>query len=162
MASGLSDHVWTIKELTERGGSMTIPRFGFKSLLIGVATAALSLSTFTGYRGHGDVRSFIMLCILVASGVAAVNYDGRRRAFWAGFFITVLLVGINRQPAIGVQWIRYLLNSYGLRQSLPNCNLDNRFIFLDATMQAVVSLLIATAMGFIGILVYENCQRAKD
>jgi hypothetical protein len=141
---------------------MTSPRFGIKSLLFTVAMAALWLSTFTGYYGAGDVRSFIMLCILVAAGVAAINYDGRRRAFWAGFFITVLVVGINHQPAIGVQWIRYLLNSYGLYQNLPNGNLDDRFIFLDATMQAAVSLLIATATGFIGILVSENCQRDKD
>jgi hypothetical protein len=109
---------------------MIIPRFGFKSLLIGVATAAIWLSTFTGYSGAGDVRSFIMLGILVASGTAAINYDGRRRAFWMGFFITVLIMLGNRQLTIGVPLIRYLLTSYGLRQNLPNGHLDNRFIIL--------------------------------
>jgi hypothetical protein len=102
-----------------------------------------------------DVWSFIRLNIPVASGGAAVSYDGRGGAFWTGFFITVWTVGIDGKIIIGQFWITPLLNSYGLYQNLPNGFSNNRFMLLDATLQAVVMLLIATVMGFIGILVYR-------
>jgi hypothetical protein len=141
---------------------MGMPRFSIKSLLVAIAVSALWLSTFVGYSSASNVRAFIMLGILVASGVAAISYVGRRRAFWAGFFITVLTAGIDGKPDIGRGWITSLLNSYGIYQNLPNGFLDNRFMFLNATTQAVAVLLIATVMGVIGILVQKHCERSEN
>ena len=40
-----------------------MPRFGLKSLLIGVTLVALWFSTLSGYTGADDVRAFIMTAI---------------------------------------------------------------------------------------------------
>ena len=138
-----------------------MPRFSTKFLLIIFVVVALWLSTIVGYRASSDVQSFIKLSILVASGVAALSYNGRRRAFWAGFFVTVWTVGVHGELQIGRHWITTLLNSYGLYQNLPNGFSNHRFMFLDATLQAVVMLLLATVMGLIGILVYSHCHPSK-
>jgi hypothetical protein len=140
---------------------MRLPRFRMRTLLVFFAVVALWLSTVAGYRSAGDVRSFVLLSIVVGSAGAAVSYDGRRRAFWLGFFITVLTVGIHGKPLIGVHWITYLLNSYGLYQNLPDMTINYRFMFLDASLQALLMLLLATVMGVLGMLVYEHC-REKD
>jgi len=62
-----------------------MPRFGIKSLLLVIGVAALWLSTLAGYTGAEDVQAFILLAILVLSGIAAMSHTGRRGAFWAGF-----------------------------------------------------------------------------
>jgi hypothetical protein len=139
-----------------------MPRFSIKFLLVVFAIAALWLSTFAGYGSASDVRAFIMLSILAASGVAAISYDGRRRAFWIGFFITILEVGVNGRPHFGFYWVTTLLNAYGQYQNLPNGFTNYGYAFYDATLRALVVLLIATLMGFIGILIYGHCQRIKN
>jgi hypothetical protein len=70
-----------------------MPHFGTKSLLIGFVVAALWLSTFSGYRAAQDVRHSILLLILVASGFMAIYSRGRRRAFWAGYFVVMFCCG---------------------------------------------------------------------
>lgn len=87
---------------------MKVPRFGIKSLPSGVAIVALWLSTITGYGGANEVRAFIILSMLVSSGVAAIHYDGRRQAFLVGFFITVFTVGTNGPPKFGSRYNRKL------------------------------------------------------
>jgi hypothetical protein len=70
-----------------------MPRFGTKTLLIVTAIVALWLSTLSGYAAGNDVRRSILLLVLVLSGFAAVYGRGRRRAFWSGFFVVMLLCG---------------------------------------------------------------------
>src|SRR3989442_280358 len=93
-------------------------RFSIRSLLILIAVVALWLSTIAGYESAGDVRALLVLSVLVASGVAVTKYDGRRQAFWVGFFLTVLATGLI--SPFGLPWAEHLLNAYGLRQNLPN------------------------------------------
>jgi hypothetical protein len=140
---------------------MGMPRFSIRFLLVGIAVVALWLSTIANYKAAYDFQALIRLCILVASGAAAVSYDGRRRTFWAGFFITVWTVGIDRKLNIGQFWITPLLNSYGLSQTSWSEDTRLRFMFLDSTLQAVVMLLVATVMGSISILVYDLSQQNK-
>ncbi len=48
MASGLSDHVWTIKELIERaGGSMKLPRFSLEEIIGSITLVALGAGALT-------------------------------------------------------------------------------------------------------------------
>jgi hypothetical protein len=70
-----------------------MPRFGTKTLLIVTAVVALWLSTLSGYAAGNDVRRSILLLVLVLSGFAAVYGRGKRRAFWSGFFVVMLLCG---------------------------------------------------------------------
>jgi hypothetical protein len=65
-------------------------RYRLRTLLILMAAMGLWLSTIAGYESANDVRALLMLSVLVASAVAAIGYDGHRRAFWVGFFLTVL------------------------------------------------------------------------
>lgn len=68
-------------------------RFGTKSMMIGFALMALWLSTFSGFAAAADVRRSMLLLILVASAFAAIYFQGKRRAFWAGFAIIMLMCG---------------------------------------------------------------------
>src|SRR5690349_9386926 len=63
-------------------------RFSILSLFLLTTAVALWISTIAGYESAHDVRAFVMLSVCVAAGVAAAKYDGRRRAFWLGFFLT--------------------------------------------------------------------------
>jgi hypothetical protein len=79
---------------TQEASNMPL-RFGTKSLLTVVTLVALWLSTFAGYSAGADVRASILLLIFVGSGVAALCYRGKRRAFWGSFFGVMLLCGGN-------------------------------------------------------------------
>jgi hypothetical protein len=138
-----------------------MPRFSIRFLLFLFTIVALWLSTAAGYRGAPDVRSLIVLSVLVAAGVAAISYDGRRRAFWAGFFITLWALAVEGKPVVGRLWITQMLNSYGLFQNLPNGYLNNRYMLLDTTLQSIVIVLLATLMGFIGVLIYGRICPTK-
>jgi hypothetical protein len=78
-----------------------MPRFGIKTLLVGLTVVAVWFSTFTNYRMAEDVRRSILLLILVSSGMAALWGRGRGRAFWVGFFAAMLLCA-------GSEWQRPL------------------------------------------------------
>jgi len=72
-----------------------MPSFGIKALLFAFSLVALWLSTFSGYAAGGDVRASVLLMVFVAAGYAAVYSGGKRRAFWAGFFVVMLVCGGN-------------------------------------------------------------------
>jgi hypothetical protein len=142
-------------------------RYSLRTLLLLVAVVSLWLSTIAGYESAYDVQSFLMLGVLVASAVAAISYDGRRRAFWVGFFLAVLTASVGSgspfvHTAFALPWAPRLLNAYGIRQNLPNGSLDTRYFFWLATIHALVRLLIATVMGLLGVLVYETIHRKRN
>jgi hypothetical protein len=125
-----------------------------------IAVVALWLSTIAGYESANDVRALLMLSVLVASGVAVTKYDGRRRAFWVGFFLTVLTTGLK--SPFGLPWAERLLNEYGMRQNLFNGNLNHTYLFARSTIHAAVLLLIATVMGFLGVLVFGAFDKPSN
>jgi hypothetical protein len=64
--------------------------------MIVIAIAAVWLSTFSLTDMHASaigqvVRAWILLGIFLASGFAAVCYREKRRAFWGGFFVAMLM-----------------------------------------------------------------------
>ena len=137
-------------------------RFSMRSLLMFIAAVALWLSTIAGYESANDVRALLMLSVLVASGVAVTRYDGRRRAFWVGFFLTVLTTGLDSKSPFGLPWAERLLNEYGMRQNLPNGYLNHTYFFLISTIHNAVLLLIATVMGFLGVLVFGAIDKPSN
>jgi hypothetical protein len=72
-----------------------MPRFGTKTLLFAFILVALWFSTFSGYAAGHDVRASVLLVVFLAAGFAAIYGRGRLRAFWAGFFVVMLLCGGN-------------------------------------------------------------------
>ena len=135
-------------------------RFSIRSLLVLVAVVALWFSTIGFYEGASEIRALLLLSVVVASGVAVAKYDGRRRAFWIGFFLTVLTMGLGKSP-LGVPWAQRLLNDYGIIQNLPNGHLNPAYFFAISTIHAAVVLLIATVMGFLGVLIHGGNRQAK-
>jgi hypothetical protein len=135
-------------------------RFSIRTLLLLITVAALWLSTVAGYESARDVQTLLVLSVLVASSVAAISYDGRRRAFWVGFFLTVLMTGLDRK--FGLPWAERLLNEYGMRQNSPNGSLNHTYMFLMSTIHAVVVLLTATVMGCLGVLVYGAIDKPRN
>src|SRR6476619_5549701 len=104
-------------------------RFSIRSLLILIAVVALWLSTIAFYEGAHGVRALLILSVLVASGVAVTKYDGRRRAFWVGFFLTVLTTGLDGKSPFALPWAGCLLNEYRIFQNLPNNHLNPTYFF---------------------------------
>src|SRR6476620_10878070 len=75
---------------------MRLPRFGIKRCLIVIGAIACWLATFRmpdpTNRGVGPpLRSSILLAILISAGFAAIYFRGKRQAFWAGFFVAMVL-----------------------------------------------------------------------
>jgi hypothetical protein len=78
-----------------------MPRFGTKTLLIAFALLALWLSTFSGFQAASDVRRSMLLLILVTSFFLAIYSQGKRRAYWSGFALVMLLCGgLNLQQPL--------------------------------------------------------------
>jgi hypothetical protein len=71
-------------------------RFGTKSLLVAYAIIGLWLSTVFNYPGSLGVYTLLAATCFVSSGFAAIYYRGRRRAFWASFFVVFLLLSCDR------------------------------------------------------------------
>jgi|GEM_PF-6950278 len=142
-------------------------QFRLRTLLIVLALVALWLSTITYYEGANDVRALFMLSVLVASGVAVTKYDGRRRAFWVGFFLTVLTTGFMGKSLFGLPWALRLLSEYRIFQNSANAGgftgqMNPTYFFAISTIHAAVTLLIATVMGFLGVLVFGAIDKPSN
>jgi hypothetical protein len=138
-----------------------LPRYGIRSLLIVFAMAALWFSTFAGYSGSEDIRAFIMLTILITSGVAAISSTTRRRAFWAGFFGTMLAVSTKLFFLAFVatfRWMREFSTEWavGLRNPTDHGELAKS---INATIFLGMLLIMATAIGLLCVHVYDACTR---
>jgi hypothetical protein len=144
-----------------------MPRFGTKSLLIGVAVAALWLATFSwpdeSLTGPGSqIRKAMLAVIFVASGVAAVCCRGRSRAFWSAFSATMLLLSVDIlngyfRPdchAIASRWSKYLSQSFSLDS-------DVRIKLLGGIAHGLV-LGIATVAGLVAAWVYDQSRKSDN
>jgi hypothetical protein len=131
-------------------------------LLIVFAFAALWVSTFTRYRGADDIRAFILATILITSGIAAFSYTGRRRAFWAGFFGTMLVMATRATSSIFVgsfQWAQQLARE--LTESIATtprgmANLQQG-IFLSIYL--IETLTMAALIGLLSVYVYDQSKK---
>jgi hypothetical protein len=138
-----------------------MPRFGMKSLLIVFAAVALWFSTFAGYTGGDDVRAFIMLAILITSGVAALSSTARRRAFWAGFFGTMLAVATKLFFIAFVATFRWMREfsmewAVGIKEPMERGEFAKS---INATIFLSLTLLMATVIGLLCVHVYDACKK---
>jgi len=142
-------------------------RFRLRTLMIVLAAVGLWLSTIAGYESAQEVRALLMLSVLVGSAVAAISYGGHRRAFWVGFFLTVLPTVLSGKSAFvgtafALPWVQRLLNAHGIYQNVAlGGALNPRYFFWMSTVHAVVLLLIATVMGFLGVLVFKSIDKPR-
>jgi hypothetical protein len=148
-----------------------MPRIGIKLLLFLFALAALWLSTFAGYPGANDVRKGVLLIVFMSAGYCAVLFRGRRRAFWAGFFIVMLLhapnLGASFDSSAHWHWFGYVAN-------FDVDELTNKLIvyFADRTsthfgpyysaiaapLDAAWLLTLAAIIGAVGAYIYERSR----
>src|SRR5688572_16833369 len=145
-----------------------MPRFGTKSLLLAFAALALWFSTFSAYAAAGDVRKAILLTVLVASSYAAIRFEGRRRAFWGGFSVTMLIHGfttvLDRVPtrhvfgyAPNLDWCGHATNKL-----LPMITTESSPFYhqiyraTEATFAAVWILAVSAAIGWICAYIYDQ------
>jgi hypothetical protein len=131
---------------------MKLPRFGIKALLIVVAFIALWLSTLTGYAGSNDIQAFIWTAIIVMSGVTALSYTGRRRAFWAGFFGTLLLTSTRTMTgAFGFKlgWTQKLSRELATKWQGGTSGRGQLVLNINTTLILLAILVAATVIGFL-------------
>jgi hypothetical protein len=146
-----------------------MPRFQIKTLLIAFAIVALWLSSFSGFAAADDVRRSLLLAVLAVAGYAAAYCRGRRRAFWAGFFFTMLAHGFSLAATFDSTSVQHkfgyisTLNFTGsftnrvipflAAQGSPAYHETYRAI--EATFAAVWVLTISTVIGLIGLSMYD-------
>src|SRR5262245_61734367 len=91
---------------------MALPRFSIRVLLIIFAAISFWLATF-GLRDQSrtgeQLRLTMIMMVCITSGFAAVYFRAKRKAFWAGFSLTLLLLyaqfQLRSQLLPSVYWI---------------------------------------------------------
>jgi hypothetical protein len=162
-------------------------QFTIKSMLAAVAVAALWLSSFSDYALTSDVRKSMLLFIFLTSGFAAIYNHGKRRAFWAGFFATMLLCGgtslhqplhrytpdfivpastPQRSPAVATYFAPPVIvtpqQGYmgGGTIAIPA---QSKFdAIVGTTIAAVWTLALAAFVGVAAATIYDQSQQHKD
>jgi hypothetical protein len=162
-----------------------MPRFGLKGMLVLLAVVALWLSTAAGYTGSYDVRFTIVLLVLVAAGLKAYCSAGRWKCFWLGFFAVLAVFaygGGDITPRL--EWVPGTLrgvivgeNSGAWTSAPPQTPVpppDDLFgtaqqpapvelivDFTAATIQYGFNLIVAAVAGWIGLVIYDQTQKAS-
>jgi hypothetical protein len=142
-------------------------RFDIKSVLIMTAVVAIWLATFSapdpGLQGPGvHIRKAMLLIIFVAAGMAAACNRGRSRAFWAAFFVTMLLLVVDvlsgyYRPdcnSIAGNWTNHLTRAFGLSsyvQTFVFCSIRDGFV-----------IVIATVAGVFAVWVYDQSRTSEE
>jgi hypothetical protein len=140
------------------------PRFPVTTLLIVFTLVALWLSTLAGYSGGEDIRAFIMLGCLIASGVAALSCTAHRRAFWLGFFGTLLALAFKSvfgNLGAGYRWAPKV--SFDLSRYLPfNPRAEQEVLVgVNMTIVFLLTLVAATLIGLVCVYVYDQAAKQK-
>ena len=139
---------------------MRIPRYGIKTVLIAFTVVALWLFTLRDFVAANEIRTAVLFIVALTAGIAAVCHRGQQRAFWAGFFVAMILVG-------GPVWPPN-------RPLIPNVNIAARgwtealfqttrisFITFNAvfySMKAILLLAISTVAGYAAARVYDQSR----
>jgi hypothetical protein len=135
------------------------------SLLIGISGVALWLSTLTGYRGSEEVSAFILLTILMTSGVAAISYTARQRAFWPGFFgtfLTATIRGTFTTLGAGFQWAQQLSSDWAEFIPIEPIGRGRHVMAVHATIIWAVMIAVATAIGLLCVRVYDASRNVEN
>ena len=141
-----------------------MPSFSLTSLLIVFTAVVLWFSTFAGYPGADDVRALILLSILITSGVAAFSFSARRRAFWIGFFGTMLMtVTRGTFNALGArfQWAMQVSRDLGQLLPVEQINQGRAVMAVHATIIWGLMIAVAIVIGILCVKVYD-CSRTVE
>jgi hypothetical protein len=143
-----------------------MPRFGIKTLLIVFTVVAIWLATFIrqgqDLQGAGnEIRNCMMLVVFLASGFAAIYNQGRRRAFWSGFFATMLLLSVEFiQPykanvySIASGWATHFQEIY---------RFDHRVrTILYCNIWPPIVLSLAALVGILAVYFYDQSHETTS
>jgi hypothetical protein len=148
-----------------QGTQMKLPRFRIKSLLIVTAVVALWLSTLTGYTGSNDIQAFVWAAIVIMAGVAAMSYTARRRAFWTGFFGTLLLSSMRTVFSVygaNLNWTQKLSTQLTTNWQGDASGRGRMVLNINATLILLVLLVAATVIGFLCVFVYDQSKKTEN
>jgi hypothetical protein len=144
-------------------GWNVVPRFRLISLLIAFLAMAMWLSTFAAYPGADDIRSFMMLSIIVAAGANAAYSHGPPRAFWGGFTAASLMMGSRILANVSPRFTWLSQVSLSLARyttqggSLAKRNMES----IQATLFLASWLLMATICGLMCVYIYRRYNRTE-
>ena len=131
-------------------------------MLIVFSVVGLWLSTLAGYRGADDVRAFIMLAFLITSGVAALSHTARRRAFWLGFFGTMLALamkGFLTNYGANFQWSQRLSSDWAQRLNGNPVGRGQLVMSINMTIIFTVTLVAAVLIGLLCVYVHDQARK---
>jgi hypothetical protein len=139
-----------------------MPRFGMKSLLIGMTVFALWLmSPFIAVDGAGvDIRRSLLLLILIAAGTGAIYQTAWWRAFWIGFS-AAMLITVAKVPGYSLEltWIPPLISRFVSPRTGNQFSKLYSSLFFTGHLACI--LLLSTIAGLIAGYVYNQSQSHK-
>jgi hypothetical protein len=138
-----------------------MPRFGTKWLLFVFALVALWFSTYNGYAAARDVRATISLCVFLGSGLAALYCRGKQQAFWLGFFVVMLTVGIGfpKDYVPNFNWVPVWLGHY--YDPFPSDDVREAYYFTRDIIKTFTVLVLSIAMGYFAAYLYGRRQQLR-
>jgi hypothetical protein len=140
-----------------------MPRFGTKSLLLVFAFVAVWLSTFTRYPGAEDVRKCLMLIILLSAMFAAMYFREKRRAFWTGFFVFMLISCLSHNVRQHFNYFPTFRWPGNLTHMIITRDDHNQHLYFAvySTIQEGSNLLFALIVGCIAAYIYDQSLTSR-
>lgn len=141
-----------------------MPRFGIKPLLAAFTVIALWFGTLTSFTIGIDVRSSVMLLIWLLSGFAAVYLPGRRRGFWAAFFLVMFANSGVGHNTIGTYvpdygWVSPLSDRISDATGYTDPGADHGFRYgIFSTVYCAYILALSMIAGFLTANLYDKCH----
>jgi hypothetical protein len=140
-----------------------MPRFGTKSLLFAFAVVALWLSTFAGYTGADDVRKSLMLVILLSAMFAAMYYREKRRAFWTGFFVFMLISSLGGNIQQHFNYVPAFRWRADITRMIITPDGQNQLLYraVYSTIREASNLVFALIIGCIAAYIYDQSKQSN-
>jgi hypothetical protein len=134
-------------------------------LLIGFAVVSFWLATFglpDQSRTGEQLRLSVIVAVCITSGFAAIYFRARRRAFWAAFFVTLLLLygqfQFRSQFLPSVYWI-----AASWAEQLNQGRSKNDIVTIIARDSLWIALLLGPSaiIGFVVAEIYDRSRSQK-
>jgi hypothetical protein len=137
-----------------KGGGSIVPRYRLTTALVIITVVAVWLSTFSMEEAGRNVRHGIMLGILLVAMFAALFGQGRRRAFWIGFFVVMVLASLNNTIRGHFVYLGVFKLAENLAQMASPQSAIGAGIY--ATIREGLNLMLAGLVGLFAVYIYNR------
>lgn len=100
------------------------------------------------------------------SGIAAANSQGSRRAFWSGFFATMLIASMREvfgfMYGAKLDWTRKVSMELVALWRGTASGYGQQILNVNTTLILLTFLVAATVIGYLSVVVFRRCQESAS